>query len=127
MDQKEKEGKSPAQIATLLGVDQTEMHVFICIGPDCCAPEQGEESWNALKRKIKADYPKLSEARIYRTKVGCLRICKEGPIALSYPQGKWFRNVTADQVEGLVDYLASGEESPHPLEFKSRPLPGNGK
>lgn len=118
-------GKSPAQVAEILGISQVETHLFICTGPDCCTPELGMESWQALKAKIKQKYPRLPESKIYRTKVGCLRICKEGPIAVAYPQGKWFQNVTPDRVGELVEYLDSGDPAPHPLEFKEHPLPRN--
>jgi (2Fe-2S) ferredoxin len=119
-------GKSPRQVAEILGISNVETHIFICVGPDCCTPEQGAASWQALKVKIKAKYPNLPESKIYRTKVDCLRICKEGPIAVAYPQGKWFQNVTPERIDDLVEYLASGGQAPHPLEFKEHPLPRNG-
>ena len=28
--------------------------------------------------------------RVYRTKVGCLRICEQGPTAVVYPEGTWY-------------------------------------
>ena len=116
-------GKSPAEVADLLGIGHVETHLFICTGPDCCTPETGVESWQAVKAKVKELYPRLPEAKMYRTKVNCLRICKQGPIALAYPQGKWFRGVTPERVDELLDYLDSGSLEPHPLEFKARPLP----
>lgn len=119
----DRKGKSPREVAEVLGVGQVETHLFICTGPDCCTPEAGVASWKALKAKIKEKYPRLPEAKIYRTKVNCLRICKEGPIAVAYPQGKWFQGVTPERVDELVEYLASGSREPHPLEFTSHPLP----
>ena len=115
--------KSPAQIAELMGVNAMETHLFLCVGPDCCTEEQGMESWAELKQAHKQRFSKLSEARIYRTKVGCLRICKDGPIAVAYPQGKWFRGVTPEVMEDLLAYLDSGNPQPHPLEFTHHPLP----
>ena len=123
--EEENKGKSPREVAEILGISNVKTHLFICTGPDCCTEERGMESWRALKGKIKEKYPRLPESKIYRTKVGCLRICKEGPIAVAYPQGKWFQNVTPDRVDELVEYLASGNSEPHPLEFKEHPLPAN--
>jgi (2Fe-2S) ferredoxin len=116
-------GKSLGEIAELYGIGQYECHFFLCTGPDCCAPEAGLAAWEALKAKIKALYPRMREAKIYRTKVNCLRMCQEGPTAVCYPQGKWFRGVTADQIDGLIDHIASGNPEPHPLEFTANPLP----
>ena len=50
-------------------------------------------------------------------------MCQEGPTAVCYPQGKWFRGVTADRVDGLIDHILSGDPEPHPLEFTANPLP----
>ena len=116
-------GKAPKQVAEILGISNVTTHFFICTGPDCCSEEVGMESWNTVKAKVKALYPELPKSRIYRTKVGCLRICKQGPIAVAYPQGKWFQGVTPDKVDDLLDYLDSGSREPHPLEFKHHPLP----
>ena len=116
-------GKSPREVAEILGISHVRTHLFICTGPDCCTPETGAESWKAVKAKVKALYPELPQSAIYRTKVGCLRICKQGPIAVAYPQGKWFQGVTPDKVGDLLEYLDSGSRAPHPLEFKTHPLP----
>ncbi len=115
--------KSLEQVAELFGVNKSAMHFFLCTGPDCCKEAEGQASWKALKSKIKQLYPHLPDSRIYRTKVGCLRMCREGPIALCYPQGKWFRQVTADREDDLIEHLTSGDPSPHELEFTEHPLP----
>ena len=115
-------GKSLPQIAEMYGVGQYEMHLLLCTGPDCCTEETGKAAWGALKQATRERFPKLPEARMYRTKVGCLRMCQDGPIAVCYPQGTWFRGVTADQVPGVVDHLLSGSTDPHPLQFAANPL-----
>jgi (2Fe-2S) ferredoxin len=116
-------GKSLPEIAPLYGVGQYDMHFLLCTGPDCCTPEQGESAWQAVKAKIRAMFPRLPEAKIYRTRVECFRMCQDGPIAVCYPQGKWFRGVSAERVDEVLDYLASGRPEPHPLEFASNALP----
>jgi (2Fe-2S) ferredoxin len=116
-------GKAPVEVAEILGISNVTTHFFICIGPDCCSEETGAETWKAVKAKVKELYPELPKSRIYRTKVGCLRICKQGPIAVSYPQGKWFQGVTPENVGEVLEYLNNGGGEPHPLEFKHHPLP----
>jgi (2Fe-2S) ferredoxin len=117
------QGKTLPEIAALYGVGRYDMHLFLCTGPDCCTPEQGEGAWQRVKRKIKALFPNLTEANIYRTRAACFRMCQDGPIAVCYPQGKWFRNVTEDQVDSVIDHLVAGKTEPHPLEFAGNPLP----
>ena len=82
----------------------------------------GQAAWGALKTKTRELEPKLAEAKLYRTKVGCLRMCQDGPMAVCYPDGQWFRGVTADKVGEVVDYVMSGKTEPHPLQFAANPL-----
>lgn len=72
------------------GVGQYERHIFLCTGPDCCTPEEGAASWAALKREVAELNGSGESGRVYRTKVGCLRICREGPIGVVYPEGRWY-------------------------------------
>ena len=123
MGKEENKNQPLDKIADALGLGRFETHLFICIGPDCCSDETGMASWNAVKKTLKKLDPDLPQARVYRTKVGCLRICKDGPIAVSYPQGKWFRGVTEDKVPELMEYLHQGSNGRHPLEFRRHPLP----
>lgn len=116
-------GKSLSDVAELYGVGQYDMHFLLCTGPDCCDEETGQSAWQAVKSKVKALFAKPWESKIYRTRVDCLRMCQDGPIAVCYPQGKWFRGVTADQVDGVIDYLMAAKSGPHPLEFTKNPLP----
>jgi (2Fe-2S) ferredoxin len=116
-------GKSLPEIADMVGIGRVGMHLFLCTGPDCCTPEEGMAAWQALKHAVKELNPALREARIYRTKVNCLRICKDGPIAVCYPQGQWFHGVTENKVAELVRYLQDGAVGDHPLQFCTHPLP----
>ncbi len=126
MAKEDRKGKSLDEIAGILGIDNFDTHLFLCTGPDCCTPEEGLAAWQAVKRTVKELNPNLRQARLYRTKVNCLRVCKGGPIAVAYPQGKWFHSVTAENAPDVVRYLQNGARGPHPLEFREHPLPDGG-
>ena len=85
------------------GVGSYERHIFICIGPDCCTPEQGAESWGQLKKAAAELNGSSERGRIYRTKVGCLRICDEGPTAVVYPEGTWYGGLTRENLQRVID------------------------
>jgi (2Fe-2S) ferredoxin len=123
MAKEDRKDKSLEEITRIVGIGSTETHLFLCTGPDCCTPEEGMAAWQAVKRAVKDHNPDLRAARLYRTRVNCLRICKGGPIAVAYPQGKWFHSVTEAAAPGLVEYLQTGATHRHPLEFAAHPLP----
>ena len=54
-------------------IERSRHHLFLCIGPDCCVPEAGQELWDVLKVETRR-----LEVPVLRTKAACLRICQGG-------------------------------------------------
>jgi (2Fe-2S) ferredoxin len=91
-----------------LKINQIKRHIFLCTGDKCCSSEVGMKTWDYLKERTRQE--DAVEAGVYRTKVGCLRICREGPVALVYPEGVWYKNVTVEACQKIVDqHLIGGE------------------
>jgi (2Fe-2S) ferredoxin len=91
------------------GVGSYERHIFLCIGPDCCTPKEGEEAWGQLKKRVAGLNGSPDAGRVYRTKVGCLRICEQGPVAVVYPEGTWYAGLDRDALDRVIDdHLAKG-------------------
>jgi (2Fe-2S) ferredoxin len=89
-------------VAVERGVGGYARHVFICTGPDCCTPEVGLAAWTRLKSAVAELNKDASRPPIYRTKVGCLRICNLGPTAVVYPEGTWYCGMQGEALERLI-------------------------
>jgi (2Fe-2S) ferredoxin len=85
-------------------------HVFLCTGPNCCTPETGQAAWEMLKQTHKELGLGSGPHACYRTKVGCLRICCQGPTLLVYPEGTWYHGMTAARIPEFVRrHLVEGQ------------------
>lgn len=98
-----------------IGVARIRRHLFLCCDaaiPKCCAPEQAQESWAYLKRRL--DELGLTagpnpEGSVARTKAACLRVCAGGPVAVVYPEGVWYAGLDPAALEEVIQgHLVAG-------------------
>lgn len=101
-------------------------HILICADqtkPKCAPRDLTVRAWTALKRQLRRLGIDRGEGCVYRSKVNCLRVCRQGPIAVVYPDGTWYHSAQGEVLDRIVREHIVGGQPVEEYVFATNPLP----
>lgn len=82
-------------------------HIFICTSCRVNGQQKGfcfqKGSVDIVQRFMEAIEENDLSSDVMITNTGCFGICDKGPIAVVYPEGVWYGNLTDEDVDRIVE------------------------
>ena len=89
-------------------------HIFFCTntrddGRKCCQDADARDMRDYAKARTKE--LKLAKPGGVRVNIaGCMNRCQEGPVAVVYPEGVWYRYNNKDDIDRIIEnHLMKGQ------------------
>jgi (2Fe-2S) ferredoxin len=82
-------------------------HIFVCTSCRITGQQKGlcysKDSVDIVKQFMEAIEDADLSGEVMITNTGCFGICEKGPIAVIYPEGIWYGNLTTEDIDKIVE------------------------
>ena len=91
-----------------------QRHIFFCLNlrdnnRDCCARRQAKSGFDQCKTLVGGN-GLSGRGKVRVSHAGCMNRCAEGPVAVIYPEGIWYRYAEPGDIEEIVNsHLKNGK------------------
>jgi (2Fe-2S) ferredoxin len=96
-------------------------HLLVCVGPRCAQEGESQSLFDSLGEKFKAAGLDQGALRVKRTRVHCFSACRGGPVLCVQPDGVWYYNVTARNLDRIIEQHLVGGRPVEELVFHRGP------
>lgn len=82
-------------------------HIFVCTSCRINGVQKGfcfsKDSVDIVQKFMEEVNDRDLSGEVMITNTGCFGICDKGPVAVVYPEGVWYGNLTEEDVETIMD------------------------
>lgn len=97
------------RIADKLDLPRLRAHLLVCTAGSCASKRAQKEALKAARHEVKALALHRGEGRVVCSAVGCLGVCRGGPIAAVWPDGTFYREATPENLRRILrEHVAQG-------------------
>lgn len=89
-----------------------KFHIFVCTSSRPTGQQKGmchsKEGVDILMKFIEEIEDRELDGEVLVSNTGCFGICEKGPIVVVYPDNIWYKTVTVDDVEDIIEQHIEG-------------------